>query len=365
MTRPMGLDIGNAAMNLVGPTPGNRFEIPHAVVDASTIERDPSMVPASAEPMANLHAKLTTPALIGTQTLIVGELATREHAKRVQEREEGEHKTNSPRHLQLALIGLAAASHRAWPVGQTVRLAVSVALPLSEVKNTSSRQALVNALKAEHTVEWLSTPGWAGRRTVMSIVDVDVVPEAAAAYLALANRDASLVQQRVMVADIGAGSIDWAVFLNGQFQLDLSNGTTDGGINVAADRIITAVHAKFGPHVGRHRADVLHALRAGAVDGTRRTWLAADVGRREITDIARDELDRLAAQIGRHVKEAVRAAGGVDRLLLVGGGGALIAEHLSRQSDMPFELADMAEWANAEGLYLRAADRVARGVVPS
>ena len=364
MIRPIGLDLGNAEMNLVGPVAGSRIAIPHAVVDAASIERPQDFVSSKADPIANLHAHLISPALSGAQTLIVGELATREYAQEVEERAEGEVKAESPRHLALALIGLAAAAFRSWPGDQTARLAVSVALPLAEVKNAARRQGLQKALRQEHQVEWLSTPGWAGRKLVLSIADVDIVPEAAAAFLALANRHPELQRQQVMVVDVGAGSLDWATFFNGQFQLGLSDGTAEGGIAAAADRILAAAHAEYGPHVGRHRTGVLHSLRAGALDGTRRYYLpSGNVGKVEVTREATRELGHLAKQIGRHVKQAVRAAGNVDRLFLVGGGGALIAPYLASQvPDLAFEVAPGAEWANAEGLFLRAADRIARGI---
>lgn len=363
MIRPMALDLGNACMQIMGPNMDNKVEIPHAVVDASTIERPADLVPATANPIENLHLRLTSPALSAPLTLFVGDLATREYALQVQERAAGEVKAKSERHLALALIGLAAASYRAWPSGQTNRLSVSVALPILEVKQPGARQAFQDALRQEYQVEWLSVPGWRGRKVVVAIEDVDVVPEGAAAYLALANREPGLQKQRVLVVDVGAGSLDWATFVNGMFQVGLSHGSPEGGVGMAADRILTNVHSSMDQDLGRHRTDVLDALRAGAMSG-RRYHLRGTMGAREITKVVEEELNQLAKRIGAQVKDVTRQAGGIDRLLLVGGGGALLAPHLKEQCpDLRFELATAPEWCNTEGLYLRASSRVSnRGV---
>ena len=361
MIRPIGLDLGNAEMNLVGPSPDVRLAIPHAVVYGENIERPPDLISGQSDPFANLHALLRSPSFASPQKLIVGELATREYSHELKEREEGEVKAQSLRHLSLALVALAAAAQQSTPVGTTARLAVAVALPIVEMRNEAVRKAIEAGLRQDFEVNWLSTPGWVGRKTVVSIEMVDTVPEAAAGYLSLAHRNPALQNETVIVTDVGAGSLDWAVFAKGKFQAGLSSGTAEGGIGRAADRILTAVHSAHGPHVGRHRTDVLNSLRAGATQGDRRFYLpSGKVGLIDITNEVVKELDHLAKQIRRHIVQAVRDAGHLDRLLLIGGGGALIAPHLQNEmSDVPFSVAPGAEWTNAEGLYLRAQGRVA------
>lgn len=355
MILPFGVDVGNADLKLVGPRRDAQVSIPHALALANgTDPRDPSLVPAGADPWDYLHAEILSPALSQPAEVYAGVLAAREYPHLVEEAREGEAKSSSDRHLILALIAMAAALHQANPSQSRYTISLAVALPLAEVKHKEARELLVQRLQGDHLVSYRSTPGMVNREITLTVAHVDVVPEGAAAYFSLIQRNPALVNQHVLIVDVGARSVDWAVFgPSGRFALGLSGGTADGGLAVAADRILAAARAAFGPHVARHRQDVLTALRSARLQGTPvRLW---GHGRPyEIPDLVDSELTRLARDIARLVSDVVQRMGQVDHLALVGGGGALLAPYLSRVSDLPWVLMENAPWANAEGLYNRA-----------
>lgn len=347
----VGLDIGNAAVKLVGPYASHRLLLPHAVATVRRGDRQADLLPVGGTPEAHLHLELETEAL-GTRELVAGEVAVREYPHLVDEVRDGERKANSDRHLTLALAALAVAVQHTNPGSDSVALTVATALPLAEARDAEARQALAARLRGTHRVRWLSTPGWMGQSLTLHVHQVDVIPEGAAAYLALIAQRPELLSGVTVVIDIGARSVDWAVFDGGgQFRLGLSAGTADGGLVVAADRILVAARERYGPHVGRHRQDVLAALRAA---GQGPVYLYGRGERYDVTELASRELHRLAKEVGRLLVEVVDRVGRADHLALVGGGGAALAPYLRDLTGLPLVVPDGAEWANAEGLYRRA-----------
>ncbi|WP_374713237.1 ParM/StbA family protein [Symbiobacterium terraclitae] len=355
MILPLGVDLGNADLKLSGPRRDALISMPHALARVpSTDARDPSLVPPAADPWDYLHAEVLSPALPRPVEVYAGMLAAREYPHLTEEAREGEAKAGSDRHLILALVSMATALHQANPSQSHYTVALAVALPLAEAAHKEAREQLAQRLRADHLVAFRSTPGLVGREITLRLAHVDVVPEGAAAYFSLIQRDPTLVNQHVLLVDVGARSLDWAVFgPQGRFALGLSGGTADGGLIVAADRILAGARSAFGPHVARHRQDVLTALRDARLQGTpARLW---GNGRPyEIPDLVDAELTRLARDVARLVSDVVQRMGRVDHLALVGGGGALLAPYLARVSDLPWLLVDNAPWANAYGLYHRA-----------
>lgn len=352
----VGLDLGNGLLKLAGPRPGDRLLVPHALAPAEGLHRDVYMLAPGEDPAQHLHAEIRAPFLDGPRQIFAGELALREYPDRVLEVEAGERKSGSDRVLLLALTALAAAVHHADRLATMARLSLAVALPMAEAADPAARQTLASRLRGRHTVRWLSTPQWDGRTLDLVVDVVDVIPEGAAAFLALAASDPSLMDETVAVIDVGVRSVDWAIFREGRFQAGPSGGAADGGLATAADRILAAARQRHGPHVARHRGDVLNALHEAARSaGPVVLW---GLGRpHNLTDVARHELQRLARDVTRLVTEAVSRAGNITRLLLIGGGGLLLAPYLQDVSRLPMTLADDPLWANAAGLWHRAWSR--------
>lgn len=358
MLLPVGVDLGNAELKLRGPR-DTRVAVPHALAYARGTEpRDPSLISPAPDPWDYLHAEVYSPALSAPCEVYAGALAAREYPHLVEEAREGEAKSSSNRHLLLALISIAAALHHSNPSVTSYTLSLATALPLAEVKLREARELLAKRLLGEHLIAFRSTPGLVDKEITLTVTHVDVVPEGAAAYFAAVYGTPELIDRHVLVVDIGARSLDWAVFTpGGRFALGLSGGTADGGLALAADRILAAARQAYGPHVGRHRQDVLNALRAARLSQTPlRLW---GNGRPyDIGEIAEAELTRLARDVARLVGDVVQRMGQVDFLALVGGGGVLLAPYLTRVSDLPWSLLQDAPWANADGLYLRASAQI-------
>jgi len=350
----VGLDIGNAAMKLVGPYAGHRLMLPHALAPADGVRRDPGLVQAGTDPVEALHLEIQSPA-VGVRQVFVGTLAAREYPFLATEAAEGELKSASDRHLLLAIAALATAVQQGRPATTVVPLAVATALPVAEVVEPENRQRLRERLRGRHQVRWLTTPGWAGHELILDIQEVDVIPEAAAGYLALLLERPEILAGTTLVVDVGARSLDWAVFApGGQFRLGLSGGTMDGGLQVAADAIVAAARQRHGPHVARHRQDVLEALQGVVAEGESKVILYG-LGRKfDVTDIATRELERLAREVARFVVQAARAAGRAEHVVLIGGGGAILEPFLRQLTDIPLHVPKRPVWANAEGLYRRA-----------
>lgn len=349
----VGLDIGNAAVKLVGPYAGQRLMIPHALAPADGVRRDPGLVQAGMDPVEALHLEIQSPA-VGVRQVFVGALAAREYPFLATEAAEGELKSASDRHLLLAIAALAAAAQQGRPATTVVPLAVATALPVAEVMEAENRQRLRERLRGRHQVRWLTTPGWAGHELILDIQEVDVIPEAAAGYLALLEERPEILTGTTLVVDVGARSLDWAVFApGGQFRLGLSGGTMDGGLQVAADALVAAARQRHGPHVARHRQDVLEALQGLVEDGNGKVILYGLGRKHDVTDLAIRELDRLAREVARFVVQAARA-GRAEHIVLIGGGGAILEKFLRRVSDIPVHVPQRPVWANAEGLYRRA-----------
>lgn len=350
-----GLDLGNASMKLAGPELGDRLSIPHALALATGISRDTALLPREAEPVEHLHAEVISPALPASAQVFAGSLAAREYPRLLSEAGSGERKASSDRVLTLALVALGAGVARRDAVAGYARCDVVAALPLAEAMDAAARAALAERLRGQHQVRWLSTPGWAGRTVMLDVASVDVVPEAVAAYYALLSRQPELAHQNVAVIDIGLRSVDWAVFAAGKVQLGLSGGSLDGGLAGAADRILTAARTAHGPDVARHRQDVLDALREPERNG--QVVLYALGRPYDLTDLASREMERLARDVARLARQAVTAVGKVQVVYLVGGGGVALADSLRRVCDVDFTVAPDPVWANAAGLWLRAAAR--------
>lgn len=354
MKLALGLDVGNALLKLAGPQRERHTIVPHAIANArGTDNRDPALLPSNADPLEYLHAEVYSQALPDSQEIYVGALAAREYPHLVEEAREGEAKATSDRHLVLALASMGAVLHTANASQSRYHISLAAALPLSEVKDRQARELWASRLRGDHVIQYRSTPGMVGKEITLSIEHVDVVPEGAAAYFALIGRQPALVQDHVLMVDIGARSLDWAAFgPGGRFTLGLSGGTADGGLSVVADRVLASARQLHGPHLARHRQDVLSALEDHARN--RRPVRLYGHGRPyDVTQIADAELTRLARDIGRIIGEAVHRMGQIDHLALVGGGGTLLAPYLVN-SGLPFQLMDGAPWANADGLYQRA-----------
>ncbi len=353
---PIGLDIGNGAIKLVGPSEV-RVLLPHALAPTTEFSRDVTMV--TGEPLNQIHAEVWSPSL-GARTVVAGDLAAREYPQYSAEATEGEEKATSDRHLILALLSMAAAVQRADLHG-SVRMSVTTALPVAEVTRSDARRALADRLKGYHRIRWGAVPTWSGQSVDLLVDDVDIIPEGAAAYLSVSDANPALVNGTTLVVDIGARSIDWVAFLDGQYAQGLSGGACDGGLAIAADRILAAARQQHGPHVGRHRQDVLDALRSPTGTGTDQRIVVFGRGREyDVTTVAQRELAALAIDVGRLASQALGRVGRVDNMVLVGGGGLLLAPYLTRQTEMPWMVPDDPVWANAQGLFLRAERRVRR-----
>lgn len=351
-----GLDLGNGAVKLVGPGPENRVLIPHALAHCPEgFRRDLSLVPATEDPLGHLHLRITTHSLSKPVEILAGEVVIREYPDRASESTAGEDKAESARHILLGLTALAAAVLRADPRASIVRLGLSTALPLAEYQDPSAREELIRRLKGRHVVRFVTNPNpqWNERTVELYVEAVDVLPEGAPAFLTLAGTDPTLADQTVVVLDVGVRSVDWAVFRRGKYQPGLSGGSKDGGLAVAADRILAAARQEHGPWLGRHRGDVLAALERAARTGG--PVMMGGMGRKvDLTALAGEEMERLARDVARLATDALALVGDVDAIILVGGAGTMLAPYLSRVTDLPIRLAEDALWANAIGLFHRA-----------
>lgn len=346
-----GVDQGNASIKAIGPS---RLVLPHALVRDQDIDRSTSWQ-VDGDPLDYLHCEVSSPTLMNRTTeILAGCLATREYPDRCAEVREGELKRTSERHHLLTLVALAAGVQLMDPKTTNARLSVAASLPIAEFDSDETRHACQERLRGTHHIEWVSTPRWQGRRLTLEIQRASVVPEGAIAYAALCAHKPDWVKGVSVVIDVGARSIDWATFASGgRFQRGLSGGTHDGGIALAADRLLANCRQAFGPTVGRGRLDVLNALQLWNKTGG--TCVLYGRGRAyDCTELAALELARLAVDVAKILTSVLERVGRVDHVAVIGGGGILLRPFLEPLVECSIYVPDEAAWLNAEGLHARA-----------
>jgi plasmid segregation protein ParM len=169
-------------------------------------------------------------------------------------------------------------------------------------------------------------------------------------YQALATRD----DLRVLCCDFGFGTVDWCC-LAGRSVLDKSSDSSDLATSVVLAETARAISSQLHRTVTLDQLDA--ALRAGRTEIS--TGLSSSFDFRETLD---KKAADVSATVAAQILASVRTAGGIDHVILTGGGASLYAEAM--RAAFPGEdrliTADNAVMANAIGYLAVAKHKLSR-----
>lgn len=244
----------------------------------------------------------------------------------------------SAMHRVLVNHALIAAGFAGQPVD------VACGLPVQDYYAGGARNAtLIDAKKASLG----ATVAPLGKVVAPVIVSTRVYPQAIGAYLAsvidaAGRRDASMDGRKVAVLDIGGNTTDLAGLVSGETPEILSDHTRSLRLGVfdVRTRVRTSIHAALRADLDDDALDLV--LRTGRLD---LFGESVDVS----THVA-DATASVWAEMQGHVQERLGNGSRFYRVLLVGGGAALFAQHVSgvyRHTTVP----PKPEFANAVGFF--------------
>jgi plasmid segregation protein ParM len=196
---------------------------------------------------STLHLKIESSSLTKenqTSYWFVGEFAQNRKGK-LEPKGTDEQKYNNEKHIITTLAGIAVAAFKTKKTKVTAPY--SGGLPMAEYKKFGNQ--VIDAITGTHIVEAISG-AFAGMRVEIEITDGLVQVEGMASTLALSfdvkkgelvtTKNVDQLENDFAAGDLGAGTNDYALFINGKIDDSLTF-NTNNGTNTVIDQMMEAV----------------------------------------------------------------------------------------------------------------------------
>jgi plasmid segregation protein ParM len=244
--------------------------------------------------------------------VFVGELAERQSNVRSFTLDPGRFVEDSSYVLTMAALSLLAKPNTG--------INLVAALPISDYSDRAER--LASILQGRHIVDVVEPAGRRQRR-LFEVDEVRVIPEPfGSMYHLLLNDDGTLAdrplsEEKIGIIDVGFQTVDLTVSDRTAF-LERASRSSDAGVARAFTVIAAKLREKSGVHVELYR--LYDAVQTGRIK------IRGDAY--DLERLTEHVFTQLSADIAAQANELWADEWDMDRILLTGGGGAVLAPYL-------------------------------------
>ncbi|RYG72545.1 ParM/StbA family protein [Lentibacillus lipolyticus] len=285
------------------------------------------------DPIDNLHIRVHSPALEENNAVYrVGNLATK--TDNSTELDPGSSKSEEDQTLVMLFtsIALDAVSSHSFHQGKNdvidANYTLGTGLPLREVKEGKDVGYRSQLLGSVHQIEFLVTPQYQGKKVNIKFDEVKVYPEGFAAYVNLImdnnlnviNKE--LIDQQILIQDIGGLSTDIAVIKNRNVDDDKAQGFSLG-VAESLEQIRDEIRTRHGVELDSRR-DVVDII----TRKNDRHHIMVKGSRTNVHDITDRILLELAKKEYRHLRNVWQKNSQSEICYFVGGGSAVLKDYL-------------------------------------
>ncbi len=299
----IGLDIG---FGYTKATNGKRFIVFKSVYGEAADMQFREQLLADAQSEEHLQIELDG------QSLFVGELAERQSGERFFTLDQNQFIADFTK--VLALTPLSQMVERQDPVK------VVAGLPISHYRR--HRKELIEILTGQHPVTVVDRQG-ARTETVVRITDVRVVPQPFGAVLNLMLsdigevRDRRFMTEKIGVIDVGFRTTDYTIADSTRYS-ERGSRTADTGISRAFATIASKLQESSGVNIELYR--LFEAVEQGSVKIHGKRY--------DLKLIKEHAFTQLASAIATEANRLWASDWDIDRVMISGGGGAVLAPYL-------------------------------------
>ncbi len=299
----IGLDIG---FGYTKATNGKRFVVFKSVYGEAADMQFREQLMADAQGEDHLHVELEG------KSLFVGELAERQSVERFLTLDQTQFVADFTK--VLALTPLSLMVERQDPVK------IVAGLPISHYRR--HRKELVGILKGQHPVTVVDRKG-ERTETVVRITDVRVVPQPFGSVLNLMLsdigevRDRRFLTEKIGVIDVGFRTTDYTI-ADGTRYSERGSRTADTGISRAFATIAAKLQESSSVNIELYR--LFEAVEQGGIKIHGKRY--------DLKLIKEHAFTQLAAAIATEANRLWASDWDIDRIMISGGGGAVLAPYL-------------------------------------
>ncbi len=299
----IGLDIG---FGYTKATNGKRFVVFKSVYGEAAEMQFREQLLASDQGEEHLHVE------IDGKAFFVGELAERQSVERFFTLDQNQFVADFTK-----VLSLAPLSHM---VERQDPVKVVAGLPISHYRR--HRKELVEILKGQHPVGVVDGKG-ERTETVVRITDVRVVPQPFGSVLNLMLsdlgevRDRRFLEEKVGVIDVGVRTTDYTI-ADGTKYSERGSRTVDTGISRAFATIASKLQESSGVNIELYR--LFEAVEQGSIKIHGKRY--------DLKLIKEHAFTQLASAIATEANRLWASDWDIDRIMISGGGGAVLAPYL-------------------------------------
>jgi len=332
--RPASIDIGNDTTKaVIGEYNGLKTPIPNILVEAAA-ERD--ILNYEKTPLEGLHVEIVSSALTNGKFVgYVGSLAAKEKHKTELVKNK---KTESDQTFIMMLTALAvdAVTCGKFEADEEqvyhARYLPSTGVPIAEAKKAGAKKKFKDRIiNGIHSVKFLQTPEFEGKKVIFDFVDAVINNEGQAASIDLttnpdgSSKNPELEDMDFMIHDIGALTSDKAI-LTVDEGIDNTNSLGEEfGVGTTLDAIIREVATDLDYQIKSRRecADILTHSKSAE-----RYMVYVNGKPKSIKEIADKHLKNLALREYNSIDLGWQAVPALRRCYVIGGGALLLKSYI-------------------------------------
>lgn len=325
------IDIGNDSLKAIFGNGSEQMLIPNLVAEMASKR---SVKEIEKDIFDGIHVEIISDALKNNRGVYaVGNLARQQHNYS----ELAIHSRKMDNDQTLILLLTALATHAAQSGNYSNRdelieakYILSTGLPM--IASLEERKLFRDKIQRNtHEIKFLETPLLQGKTIRISFEKVFVNLEGLASFINLSKKDEDLVQQELMIFDIGALTTDVAVIgKKATVNNTISTGYSEG-ISIYLDRIINRVRNEIGYPI-KTRRDIVDIITNENTQDKNQVYLFGN--RVSISHIVDEELTNFARKQYTYMLDVWNKVPSIRYCYFVGGGAIVLKEYIQSIMNM-------------------------------
>ncbi|MDR7074739.1 ParM/StbA family protein [Fictibacillus barbaricus] len=319
------IDIGNDSIKSLFESPSNQILIPNLVAEIG-INRN--VKEYEKDVLDGIHIEITSGALKRKHGVYaVGNLAKQQH--NYSELAIHSKKCENDQSLILLLTSLAINAVQSGIFSSNEEIIeakyyLSTGLPILEATLDERKQFRDKLQKNTHEIRFLQTPLLQGKTVRITFEKVFVNLEGLASFINLSKNNEELIQQEMMIIDIGGLTTDVAVIQKATVNNTMSTGYSEG-VSPYLDRIINRVRSEIGYPI-KTRKDIVEIIINNNPTDKNHVYVYGN--RTCVSHIVEEELMKLARKQYYYMLDIWNQVPSLRIAYFVGGGAIVLKDYL-------------------------------------
>jgi plasmid segregation protein ParM len=319
------VDIGNDSVKSIFENQNNLLLIPNIIAEMG-INRN--VKEYEKDILDGIHVEITSSALKQKNGIFaVGCLAKQQHNNSELAIHSKKCENDQTLILLLTTLAIGAAKSGNFTNNDGIieaKYTLSTGLPILEATLEERKIFRDKLLKNSHEVRFLQTPHLQEITVRISFEKVFVNLEGLAAFINLSKSNEDLLQQELMITDIGGLTTDIAVIQKATVNNSISCGYSEG-VSPYLDRIINRVRSEMGYHV-KTRKDIVEIITNDSPTDRNHVYLYGN--RTCISHIVEEELMKLARKQFTYLLDLWNQVPSLRVAYFIGGGSIILKEYI-------------------------------------